>query len=117
MQEVLDDARSGKVARRSVPVSEGTAENEMLFDEYTYDAVGREVLHTTPWKATVQTSYDGLLVHVTDQLKNVTTTEHDPLGRPVEITDAAKGRTKYVYGPFGLLYSVTDPGTLAEPSG
>ncbi|HLM74851.1 MAG TPA: type IV secretion protein Rhs, partial [Polyangiaceae bacterium] len=117
MQEVTYDARSGKVARRSVPVSEGTAENKMLFDEYKYDAVGREVLHTTPWKATVQTSYDGLFVNVTDQLKHVTTPEFDPLGRPVHITDAAKGLTSYVYGPFGFLYSVTDPGTLADPSG
>ncbi len=30
MQEVTYDARSGKVARRSVPVSEGTAESKML---------------------------------------------------------------------------------------
>jgi RHS repeat-associated protein len=117
MQEVTYDPRSGKVARRSVPVSEGTAESEMLFDEYKYDAVGREVLHTTPWKATVQSSYDGLFVHVTDPLKNVTTTELDPFGRPVAITDAAKGLTSYVYGPFGFLYSVTGPGTLADPSG
>jgi RHS repeat-associated protein len=117
MQEVTYDPRSGKVARRSVPISEGAAESMMLFDEYKYDAVGREVLHVTPWKATVQTSYDGLFVNVTDALKNVTITEHDPLGRPVAITDAAKGLTKYVYGPFGFLYAVTDPGTLADPSG
>jgi RHS repeat-associated protein len=117
MQEVTYDPRSGKVARRSVPVSEGTAAGEVLFDEYKYDAVGREVLHTTPWKATVQTSYEGLLVRVTDPLKNVTTTELDPLGSPVAITDAAKGLTSYVYGPFGFLYSVTDPGSPADPSG
>jgi YD repeat-containing protein len=89
----------------------------MDFDEYEFDAVGREVRHTTPWKALVQTAYEGLFAHVTDPLGNVTSTEIDPLGRPVEITDAAKGRTSYVYGPFGFLHSVTDPGTLADPGG
>jgi YD repeat-containing protein len=117
MQQVEYDPWSGKVARRSVPVSEGTAESKMLFDEYQFDAVGREVRHTTPWKALVQTAYDGLLVKVTDPLKHVTTTELDPLGRPAAITDAAKGVTSYTWGPFGFLYSATDPGTLADPSG
>jgi YD repeat-containing protein len=93
MQEVAYDARSGKIARRSVPVIEGISESLMDFDEYEFDAVGREVRHTTPWKALVQTAYEGLFAHVTDPLGNVTSTEIDPLGRPVEITDAAKGRT------------------------
>ncbi|HLM71735.1 MAG TPA: SpvB/TcaC N-terminal domain-containing protein, partial [Polyangiaceae bacterium] len=117
MQKIDYDARTGKVLRRSVPVSEGTAESKLLFDEYRYDAVGREVRHTMPWNASVKTSYDGLLENVTDPLGNVTITEHDPLGRPVVITDPAKGITSYSYGPFGWLYTVTDPGTLAEPSG
>ena len=95
MQEVAYDARSGKVARRSVPVSEGTPESEILFDVYEYDALGREVRHTTPWNAAVQTAYDGLLVEVTDPLLNVTIIEHDALGRPVTITDAAKGRASW----------------------
>ena len=117
MQQVDYDPWSGKVARRSVPVSEGTAESKMLFDTYEFDAVGREVRHTTPWKAPVQTAYDGLFVHVTDPLGHVTITELDPLGRPVDITDAAKGITSYIWGPFGFLRSVTDPGTLGDPSG
>jgi RHS repeat-associated protein len=117
MQEVAYDPLNGQVARRSVPVSEGTAEGKILFDEYAFDALGREVRHTTPWNATTKTAYDGLLVEVTDALGNVTITKLDPLGRPVAITDAAKGVTSYLYGPFGWLYSVTDPGTPADPSG
>ncbi|MBK9260810.1 MAG: type IV secretion protein Rhs, partial [Polyangiaceae bacterium] len=39
-----------------------------------------------------------------------TLTELDTLGRPVAITDAANGKTKYAYGPFNALHSVTDPG-------
>src|SRR5262249_60895378 len=94
----------------SVPVSETTAASGVLYDRYQYDAVGREVQHTTPWGALIQTAYDGLTVQVTDALLNVTRTEQDPLGRPVKITDAMLGTTQYVYGPFGELHTVTDPG-------
>jgi YD repeat-containing protein len=110
MQKVAYDPLSGKVARRSVPVSEGTAESEMLFDVFEFDALGREVRHTTPWSAVTETAYDGLLAQVTDPLENVTSTQVDPLGRPIVITDAAKGLTSYTYGPFGALYTVTAPG-------
>jgi YD repeat-containing protein len=110
MQEVAYDPLSGKIARRSVPVSEGTDESKMLFDAFAFDALGREVRHTSPWNAVTETDYDGLLAKVTDALWNVTLTELDPLGRPVAITDAAKGVTAYAYGPFGALYTVTDPG-------
>jgi RHS repeat-associated protein len=117
MQEVAYDPLSGQVARRSVPVSEGTPESKMLFDVFAFDALGREVRHTTPWNAITETAYSGLVVQVTDALSNVTLTTLDPLGRPVSITDAAKGITSYTYGPFGELHTVTDPGTLADPSG
>jgi RHS repeat-associated protein len=110
MQEVEYDPRSGQIARRSVPVSEGTAESEVLFDVYEFDVLAREVRHTTPWKAITETAYDGLLAQVIDPLGNVTSTQLDPLGRPVAITDAAKGLTSYTYGPFGALYTVTAPG-------
>ena len=46
MQEIAYDALGEHVARRSVPVSEGTPESQLLFDLYQYDAMGREVLHT-----------------------------------------------------------------------
>src|SRR5262249_36104907 len=62
MQEVAFDERGEHIARRSVPVSEGTPENQLLFDRFEYDAAGREVRHTTPWNAVVKTSYEGLLV-------------------------------------------------------
>jgi len=61
MQEVAYDPRSGQVARRSVPVSEGTDESKMLFDAFAYDALGREVRHTSAWNAITDTDYDGLL--------------------------------------------------------
>ena len=109
-QEVAYDPWSGKVARRSVPVSEGAAESKVLFDTYEYDALGREVRHTTPWNAVTETSHDGLFVRVTEPLNHLTITENDALGRRLSVTDAAQGVTSYTYGPFGWLFTVTDPG-------
>ncbi|KYF90902.1 hypothetical protein BE20_16180 [Sorangium cellulosum] len=109
MQEIAYDARGERIARRSVP-TEGTPDDDLLYDVYAHDAVGREVRHTTPWGAVVETEYDGLRAEVTDALGHVTVVEHDPLGRPVTVTDAAMGVTRYKHGPFGALYTVTDPG-------
>ncbi|XXU32019.1 RHS repeat-associated core domain-containing protein [Sorangium sp. So ce887] len=110
MQQIAYDALGEHIARRSVPVREGTPEDELLVDVYEHDAVGREVRHTTPWNAVVETDYDALRVEVTDALGHVTAVEKDPLGRPVAVTDAALGITRYGYGPFGVLTTVTDPG-------
>ncbi|XYH93819.1 RHS repeat-associated core domain-containing protein [Sorangium sp. So ce1128] len=110
MQQIAYDPLGEYVARRSVPVSEDTPESEILYDRYEYDAVGREVRHTTPWNAVTTTEHDGLRVRVTDPLDHVTEVEQDPLGRIETITDAADGITRYTYGPFGLLHTVTDPG-------
>ncbi|WP_437727730.1 RHS repeat-associated core domain-containing protein [Sorangium sp. So ce861] len=110
MQEIAYDARGERIARRSVPVTEGTPDDDLLYDVYAHDAVGREVRHTTPWGAVVETDYDGLRAEVTDALGHVTVVEHDALGRPVTVTDAAMGVTRYKHGPFGALYTVTDPG-------
>ncbi|XYH97782.1 RHS repeat-associated core domain-containing protein [Sorangium sp. So ce1128] len=109
MQQIAYDARGEHIARRSVPVSEGTPEDEILVEVYEHDAVGREVRHTTPWGAVVETDHDGLRVEITDALDHVTVVEHDPLGRPVKVTDAAMGVTRYKHGPFGALHTVTAP--------
>ncbi|WP_437484979.1 RHS repeat-associated core domain-containing protein [Sorangium sp. So ce1014] len=110
MQEIAYDALGEHIARRSVPAREGTPEGELLHDAYEHDALGREVRHTTPWNAVVETDHDALRVEVTDALGHVTAVEKDPLGRPVAVTDAALGVTRYGYGPFGALHAVTDPG-------
>lgn len=110
MQEIAYDARGERVARRSVPVSEGTSPSQLLFDVYEFDAFAREVRHMTPWGALVQTSYDGAKVQITDAIGKQTTVTRDPLERPVEVTDAALGITHYTYGPFGALHTVIDPG-------
>ncbi|MDI1432847.1 FG-GAP-like repeat-containing protein [Polyangium sorediatum] len=110
MQILEYDDRTGKVRRRSVPTSEGTPDAELLFDEYEFDLLGREIGHTAPWGAVTKTTYAGLFVEVQGALSHLTVTEHDALGRPVVVTDAGNGETSFTYGPFGVLSSVVDPG-------
>jgi RHS repeat-associated protein len=110
MQRIEYDRLSGQVARQSVPIAEGTADALLKWDTFTYDALGREIRHLTPWNALTTTTYNGFLVDSTDPLLKHTVTELDRLGRPVTITDAANGKTKHAYGPFDALYLVTDPG-------
>jgi RHS repeat-associated protein len=110
MQEIAYDALGEHVARRSVPISEGTPEAQLLNDTFQYDALGREVLHATPWGPTLPTSYSGLQVTATDAAGQPTFTVLDPLGRPVTVTDPTGAPTAYSYQPFGTLYTVTAPG-------
>ncbi|XYI02243.1 hypothetical protein ACMHYB_21685 [Sorangium sp. So ce1128] len=63
----------------------------------------------------METDHDGLRVEVTDALDHVTVVENAPLGQPAAVTDAALGVTRYAYGPFGALCTVTAPGT--DPGG
>ncbi len=110
MQVVQYDRLSGNISKRSVPTAEGTPDNELLFDVFAYDALAREIRHTTPWNTVTTTKYYGFLIDVTDPLLKHTITKTDTLGRPATITDAAKGVTAYTYGPFNMLATVTDPG-------
>jgi RHS repeat-associated protein len=104
------DRLSGKLAKTSVPTAEGTHVDQLLFDVSEFDSIGREIRHTTPWNAVTTTAYDGFVIDSTDPLLQHTITEIDTLGRPVTITDAAKGKTGYTYGPFNTLHTAKDPG-------
>ncbi|MFO0755161.1 MAG: FG-GAP-like repeat-containing protein [Byssovorax sp.] len=110
MQKVVFDALGEHISGRSVPVREGTPEAELLFDAYVQDALGREIEHTTPWGLHIETVYDGSKVTVTDSAGHEVVSTLDPIGRPLDVIDAAKGATSYSYGPFGFLHTVTDPG-------
>ena len=110
MQRIEYDRLSGKVAKKSVPIAEGTSDAQLLFDEYAYDAVGREVEHVTPWNHAITTLYLGNAIEVTEPGRPPTRTELDALGRIVRVVDAKQGITRTAYGPFNTLRSVTDPG-------
>ena len=66
MQIIEYDRLSGNVARKSVPTAEGMPDDQLKFDEYKFDALGRKIRHSTPWNAVTTTKYDGLLIDVTD---------------------------------------------------
>jgi len=107
------DRLSGKTAKSSVLTAEGTPDDQLVFDMYEFDSIGREIGHTMPWGAITTTAYDGFFVDSTDLATTpprLTRTQLDALGRPTMITDAAKGKTTYSYGSFGTLRTVTDPG-------
>ncbi len=113
MQVFGYDRLSGKTAKRSVLTAEGTPDDQLRFDVFEFDAIGREIRHTTPWNATTTTTYDGFVIDSADLTTSPprhTFTDLDRLGRPVTITDAAKGKTSYTYGPFNTLQTATDPG-------
>ena len=113
MQVFQYDRLSGKMAKRSATTAEGTPDDQLLFDSYDFDSIGREIRHTTPWNATTTTTYDGFVIDSTDLTitpPRHTITELDELGRPVTITDAAKGKTSYTYAAFNTLHTAIDPG-------
>lgn len=113
MQAFQYDRLSGKNVKQSVLTAEGTPDDQLLFDVFEFDSVGREIRHTTPWNAATTTTYDGFVIDSADLTTSPprhTLTTLDELGRPVTITDAAKGKTSYSYGPFNTLRTATDPG-------
>jgi len=110
MQVLGYDRLTGKMAKCSVTTAEGTPDADLVFDSYEFDSIGREIRHTTPWSAATTTAYDGFVIDSTDPFLQHTLTEIDVLGRPVTMTDAAKGKTSYTYSAFNRLHTATDPG-------
>ena len=109
VQFIEYDRLSGEVAKISVPIVEGTPEAQLLWDVYEYDAMGREIRHTTPWNAVTTTQYNGQLIETTEPLQVETSTQLDTLGRVVKRVDAGPNATTYTYGPFNALHSATAP--------
>ena len=108
-QRIVFDDLGEHVARRSLPASEGTPENALLDDRYQYDALGRVVLHTTPWNADTYYDHIGATVEVQDPLGLLSYVYLDGLGRTTSVVDKAGGTTAYGHGPFGLVTTVTAP--------
>ena len=110
VQETLFDDLGEHIARRSQPIDETTPSADRHYDEYQYDPSGRLIAHKAPWGGLTTMVYEGRETRITDPRDHETLVEHDALGRPVQVTDAATGITEYTYGPFGSLWTVTDPG-------
>jgi RHS repeat-associated protein len=86
----------------------------------TYDALGRLRIETNPDGSTIERVYRSLTMDVWDENRNLRIISTDQLSRPILIsekvamspcsnTDGSDIRTQFVYGPFGVLESMTDP--------
>jgi RHS repeat-associated protein len=86
-----------------------------FWTSYTYDALSRVTRIRRPMSDTDATNndtlfgYSGLTQTRTDALGHTTTTKRDPLGRIVQVVDAANQDTDYEYDPFGNLLKIRDP--------
>ena len=72
---------------------------------YTYDAIGRVMIVTLPDNQTIQTTYSGSAVTLTDQVNRKIKRETDGLGRLVKVTeqDAAGMLTQETSYSYNLL--------------
>ncbi len=106
----------GRVAQRSRPWMTGDPAGTQLYTQYEYDTLGRPLSVKSPWGYTTTYAYSGNTVLKTmpaagTMLATSSTTEVDPLGRTITVTDAKTGTTATTYGPFG------EPSVVASPAG
>jgi RHS repeat-associated protein len=107
----------GRVAQRSRPWMTTDPTSQHLYTKYTYDTLGRTLSVTSPWSYKTTYDYSGNTVVTTmpaagTMLATSSTTEVDPLGRTIEVTDGKSGTTTTTYGPFGAPRAVESPAGL-----
>ncbi|MEZ4299443.1 MAG: RHS repeat-associated core domain-containing protein, partial [Polyangiaceae bacterium] len=106
------DARTGQLARRSVPVRESAAgsASKVLFDVLERDDLGREVRHVAPWGGVTTYTYGpfGRLVRVVGPDGAVTKTTFDALGRTTKSEDPDRGTTVWTHNGFGEVVGELD---------
>ncbi|QEU90131.1 sugar-binding protein [Streptomyces kanamyceticus] len=108
---------AGRLTRTSIPFVVGAPVRDVTTE---YDpATGRATTQRYDDRKSVRTTYDSLgrIIGYTDGHDTLTTTRHDTLDRPTEISDPSGTRTlayDHSKEPRGLLTSVTDSmaGTL-----
>jgi YD repeat-containing protein len=113
--ETIYDALGEHVARVLAPTAENSPLKDRRYDDFYRDTSGRVVVHTSPWGGKTVTEYDGAATRITDPLGHGTVAELNARGQPAKVTDARQKDTVYGYGPFGALWSVTEPGGPRRP--
>jgi RHS repeat-associated protein len=108
-ERIVFDDLGEHVARRSLPASEGTPESALLDHRYQYDALGRLVVHTSPWNADTYYDHVGTTVEIQDSVGALSYVHVDGVGRTTSVVDEAGSVTSYGYGPFGLALTITAP--------
>ena len=107
----------GRVAQRSRPWLVLDPASPHLTTQYQYDTRGRALSVTSPWGYKTTYDYSGNTVVATmpavgAMLATSSTTEVDPLGRTIKVTDGKGGNTLTTYGPFGAPRAVESPAGL-----
>ncbi|MBK9261884.1 MAG: RHS repeat-associated core domain-containing protein [Polyangiaceae bacterium] len=110
----------GRLEWQSIPRIDGDAIAELKGSTFEYDNAGRLTKTMTPWGAPITRTYDHDKVTTIEPgpagIPTIAKSmKADPLGRPIEVTDAKQGITRHVHGPFNELRRVELPdGTKRE---
>ena len=108
----------GRVASRTNPFPAGGTPGALT--SYSYDALGRATVVTLPDNQTVQTSYNGTSVTVTDQVTRKIQRISDGLGRLITVNeqDISNGQltqaTSYSYNYLDRLTEVNQGGQFRK---
>lgn len=86
------------------------------WSSYEYDAVGRVVKETSPDGNEIQTTYNGLVVTVTNALNQVKTIYKNALGQTERIVDNLGSEVLYAYDALGQLTETNANGSLTKLS-
>ncbi len=88
------------------------------WSSYEYDAVGRVAKETTPdgngASAVLQTSYNGLVVTITNALNQVKTIYKNALGQTDRIVDHLGVEVRYAYDALGQLTETNAAGSITR---
>ena len=88
------------------------------WSSYEYDALGRVVKETTPdgsgASSVLQTSYNGLVVTITNALNQVKTIYKNALGQTDRIVDNLGSEVRYTYDALGQLTQTNAAGSVTR---
>lgn len=88
------------------------------WSSYVYDAIGRVVKETTPdgngASSVLQTSYNGLVVTITNALDQVKTIYKNALGQTERIVDNLGAEVRYTYDALGQLTETNAAGSVTR---
>lgn len=96
----------GRVYRTSRPYYSAQSP---LWTVYSYDALGRSTVVTSPDGSTAGKTYNGLMTVATNALQQTQTTVVNSQGQIVRVTDTQNNTLLYSYDAMGNLTQTTDP--------
>ncbi len=98
--------QKGNLVRESEPYFDGEPIN---WNDYQYDNISRLVRVTQPGDRTINYSYNGLSLTITNPLGQVFSREVNALGRTINTQDDAGSILAFEYDNFGNPIRITDP--------